>query len=419
MKKMNIEKEQKKERYILAAVGDGDHDEAERSLRELAALLETAKGEAVAFCVQLLDHPNPSTYVGRGKAEELAELAAMQQADGILFDDELSPAQIRNLSDIMDIKILDRTMLILDIFALHARTNEGKIQVEMAQLKYRISHLAGVGKAMSRLGGGIGTRGPGETKLETDRRSIGKRISRLSAEIKAMKQIRETTRKQRSASALPTAAIVGYTNAGKSTLLNQITNAQVLAEDKLFATLDPTTRKCRLPGGQEILLTDTVGFINKLPHHLIDAFRSTLEEAKYADMILHVIDASDPDEQLHQKVVYDTLNELGISGKPTITVWNKIDIKPADAILWDPTGNPQVKLSAMNGTGIDALFAAMEQLLRESRTLVDVVLPYSDSRRVSLMRKYGEVILCEYLEEGIHLVGYMPGSFAIEQEDRI
>ena len=308
------------EKYILVAVASGDEEAAWDSLDELADLLDTAGGETVMQVVQNLAHPDKSTYIGKGKAGELRESIEIHEADGIICDDELTASQMRNLSELTGAKVIDRTTLILDIFAAHARTREGKLQVEIAQQKYRYARLRGMGEALSRLGAGIGTRGPGETKLETDRRVIQKRIKLLSDDIEVMKRARDTARKKRSANAVPTVAIVGYTNAGKSTLLNRITGSDVLSEDKLFATLDPTTRTALLPDGQQVLFTDTVGFINKLPHNLVDAFRSTLEEAGYADIIVHVIDASDPQAEMHRRVVYDTLIDLGITDKPVITL---------------------------------------------------------------------------------------------------
>ena len=400
-----------KERYILVAVATENEEDARASLDELADLLDTAGGEAAESVVQNLTHPDPATYVGSGKARQLGELVDAYEAAGIICDDELSPVQMKNLSELADCKVLDRTMLILDIFAAHAVTKEGKIQVEMAQLKYRSAHLRGMGTALSRLGGGIGTRGPGETKLETDRRAIGRRISSLSAEIKQMKGVRETTRKSRQKSALPTFAIVGYTNAGKSTLLNALTNADILAEDKLFATLDPTTRVCQLPDGQEILFTDTVGFINKLPHHLIDAFRSTLEEARYADYIVHVIDSSDEHAAEHTRVVYRTLNDLEITGKPILTVYNKIDKPASDPQLFDDRAEKILRISAKSGQGLDAFLQGVTDLLKESRVFVDELIPYKDTAKIAVIRKYGQLLTEEYEPEGIHITAYVPPMY--------
>ena len=420
-----MEQIDKTEKYILAAVSSGDEEAAWASLAELAELLRTAGAEPCYRVVQNLQHPDRATYVGKGKAEEIKRLMELYGADGVVCDDELTPSQFRNLSDLVHAKVLDRTLLILDIFAAHARTREGKLQVEIAQLKYRASRLRGMGEALSRLGGGIGTRGPGETKLETDRRVIQKRIKVLSDEIEAMKRVRDTTRKKRAAATTPIAAIVGYTNAGKSTLLNALTDSDVLSEDKLFATLDPTTRTAVLPSGQEVLFTDTVGFINKLPHHLIDAFRSTLEEAGYADIIIHVVDASDPNAEMHCDVVYDTLRELNIIGKPVITVWNKMDLVANTGGPFDAVGAPgespafrdfradeSLHISAKTGQGIDALYAAIEKILREGRVYIDTVIPYSDSAVIAEIRKFGQLISEEYEAEGIHVTAHVPRALA-------
>ena len=301
-----IRKEEEKERVLLVGVSEQDGDDTEDSIKELAELARTAGAEVVGTLVQNRERVHPGTYVGKGKVEEIRERMLETNAEGIICDDELSPAQLRNLSDMLDAKVMDRTLIILDIFAMRAATSEGKIQAELAQLKYRASRLTGMGRAMSRLGGGIGTRGPGEKKLEIDRRLIGSRISQLKRELAEVRKHRDITRGERIKNKVPVAAIVGYTNAGKSTLLNTLTNADVLEENMLFATLDPTTRLLELPGKQQILLTDTVGFIRKLPHHLVEAFKSTLEEAKYADYILHVVDASNSkaDKQMH--IVYET-----------------------------------------------------------------------------------------------------------------
>ena len=405
------------ERYILVAVSCGDEERADASLLELEELLKTAGGEAVAFVVQKLNVPDRATYVGKGKAQEIKELMESLEADALLCDDELTPTQHRNLAEFLESKVVDRTMLILDIFAGRATTKEGKIQVEMAQLKYRASRLTGKGTALSRLGGGIGTRGPGESKLESDRRAIQRRVDSLSRDIKSMERVRETTRKKRTAAVTPVIAIVGYTNAGKSTLLNRLTSAEILAEDKLFATLDPTTRICKLPGGQEVLLTDTVGFINKLPHQLVDAFRSTLEEAKYADVILHMVDASSTDLDLHMKVVYDTLGDLGIRNKPVVTAFNKVDlIEQNDSEefeqmsafgLRDPVASRSVEISAKTGQGIDILFAAIMDVLKESRTYIEKLIPYSETARLTQIRKNGQIVAEEYLDEGILIKAYM------------
>lgn len=400
------------EKYILAAVATGDEEAAWDSLDELAELLDTAGGITVFQTVQNLVRPDKATYIGKGKAEELRESIEIHEADGIICDDELTASQMRNLSEITGSKVIDRTTLILDIFAAHAKTREGKLQVEIAQQKYRYARLRGMGEALSRLGGGIGTRGPGETKLETDRRVIQRRIKILSDNIEAMKRARDTARKKRSANSVPTVAIVGYTNAGKSTLLNKLTGADVLSEDKLFATLDPTTRAALLPDGQQVLFTDTVGFINKLPHNLVDAFRSTLEEAGFADIIVHVIDAADPQSELHRRVVYDTLTELGITDKPVITVWNKADLVDEGELFRDFDADASVKISAKTGAGLDVLYEELARLLRETRVSIDTVIPYRDTAVVAEIRKAGQLISEEYEEDGIHVKAYVPRALA-------
>lgn len=403
------------EKYILVAVASGNEEAAWDSLDELSDLLDTAGGVTVFQTVQNLAHPDRATYIGKGKAAELRESIEIHEADGIICDDELTASQMRNLSELAGAKVIDRTTLILDIFAAHARTREGKLQVEIAQQKYRYARLRGMGEALSRLGAGIGTRGPGETKLETDRRVIQKRIKILSDDIEAMKRARDTARKKRSANAVPTVAIVGYTNAGKSTLLNRLTGSDVLSEDKLFATLDPTTRMALLPDGQQVLFTDTVGFINKLPHNLIDAFRSTLEEAGYADMIVHVIDASDPQAEMHRKVVYDTLVELGIIDKPVITLWNKSDLVNEDALFRDFGADASVKISAKTGAGIDEFYSELARILRESRVYTDTVIPYKNTAVVAEIRKAGQLLSEEYEEEGIHIKAYVPRALAAKR----
>ncbi len=405
--------ESKKEKYILVGIFDRDEEGAEISLSELEELARTAGADVECAVLQHLEHPNTSTYVGKGKVEEIAVLVRQYEADGIICDDELTPVQIRNLSDILDVKVIDRTILILDIFAAHASTAEGKLQVETAQLRYRASHLSGIGKALSRLGGGIGTRGPGETKLETDRRTIRRRLGVLNEEIKKLSEIRKNGRKKRLDSSIPVAAIVGYTNAGKSTLLNLLTDAGILEEDKLFATLDPTTRLCTLPQGQEILLTDTVGFINKLPHNLIDAFKSTLEEAKYADILIHVVDGSDPDVKTHMDVVYETLRELDIKGKPILTIFNKMDLAGTDAILRDDRADVTVKTSLKTGMGVELLLEKLGDLLLKDQRYIDIILPYSKTDKLSVIRSRGRIIKEEYLPEGIAIEAYVPVNILI------
>ena len=399
---------EKKERVILVGVSLADSDDAEQSLDELEELACTAGALCVGRILQKREQMHPATYLGRGKTEELKDLIWETRADGIICDDELSPSQIGNLRDELDVKIMDRTLLILDIFAARASTSEGKIQVELAQLRYRQSRLTGLGTSLSRLGGGIGTRGPGEKKLEMDRRLIKGRISQLAKELKEVKRHRQLTRESRAKSRVPVIAIVGYTNAGKSTLLNHLTGAGILAEDKLFATLDPTTRNLKLPGGQEVLLTDTVGFIRKLPHHLIEAFKSTLEEAKYADILLHVVDASNPrmDQQMH--VVYETLRELEASDKPVITAFNKKDRFEGEYAPRDFQAERTAFISAKTGEGVEELLSCVEDVLREQKVEIEQIYPYSDAGKIQLIRKYGELEKEEYTQEGIYVRAYVP-----------
>lgn len=403
-----IELKQVKEKVILVGVSTDDHDDTEKSLDELEELASTAGAVTVGRVVQNLSQIHPVTYVGKGKLDEIKDLLWETEATGIICDDELSPIQLGNMEDALNTKIMDRTLIILDIFANRASTNEGKIQVELAQLKYRQSRLVGLGKSLSRLGGGIGTRGPGEKKLEMDRRQIKGRIAQLNRELKDVKRHREVTREQRSRNQVPVIAIVGYTNAGKSTLLNTLTGADVLEEDKLFATLDPTTRNLKLPSKQEVLLTDTVGFIRKLPHHLIEAFKSTLEEAKYADIILHVVDASNPqmDEQMY--IVYETLMNLEVKNKPVITAFNKQDKVDGEVILRDFKADHVVNISAKTGEGLENLQNVIEEVLREQKILIEQLYPYADAGKIQLIRKYGELLEEEYREEGIFAKGYIP-----------
>lgn len=405
-----FETKQMTERVILVGVSYHDNDDTAQSLDELGELAATAGAVTVGRLIQNREAPHPGTYLGKGKIEELRQLIWAEDATGIICDDELSPAQLGNLQDMLDIKVMDRTLIILDIFAQRASTREGKIQVELAQLRYRATRLTGLGRSLSRLGGGIGTRGPGEKKLEMDRRLIKDRISQLKQELEAVKRHREVARQQRSKNPVPVAAIVGYTNAGKSTLLNQMTGAGVLEEDKLFATLDPTTRTLKLDSGQEILLTDTVGFIRKLPHHLIQAFRSTLEEAKYADMIIHVVDASNPQMDIHMHVVYETLNQLEVGDKPVITLFNKTDrlCEGSDRIFKDFRAEKTLAISAKNKMGLDEVKDTIEELLRQSKILIERVFDYKRAGDIAVIRKYGQLLEEEYRAEGIFVRAYVP-----------
>ena len=398
---------QTEERVILVGVKQRNGEDVEASLSELEELAATAGAVTAGKMIQNLDAVSPSSYIGKGKIQELKGLLAYYDANGIICDDELSPIQMHNLEKELECKVMDRTLLILDIFAARAITSEGKIQVELAQLRYRAAHLSGLGESLSRLGGGIGTRGPGEKKLETDRRAIRVRISSLKRELEEVVKHRETLRKGRERGNLKTAAIVGYTNAGKSTLLNLLTGSDVLSEDKLFATLDPTTRLLVLPDGQQILLTDTVGFIRKLPHNLVDAFRSTLEEAKYADYILHVVDAASPQAEMQMHIVYETLRELGVTGSKIITLFNKQDRDEA-ASLHDFRADRTVKISARTGEGIDELESVLSELLSEGQLFVERLIPYAQASTVSLIRTKGRLLSEEYKADGILVRAYVP-----------
>ncbi len=408
-----IEIKDEEERLILVGVSVNEDDDTEESLDELEELAKTAGAVTVVKVIQNRDKIHPGTYVGKGKIDEIRNLIDMYDATGVVCDDELSPAQIKNLEEELRVKIVDRTVMILDIFASRAVTKEGKIQVELAQLKYRSSRLTGLGKSLSRLGGGIGTRGPGEKKLEIDRRLIRDRIAQLNKELQDVIKMRETTRNLRKNNNIPVVAIVGYTNAGKSTLLNTLTNAGVLEEDKLFATLDPTTRNLKLDSGQQLLLTDTVGFIRKLPHHLIDAFRSTLEEAKYADIILHVVDSSNPqaDKQMH--VVYETLRKLGVEDKPIITAFNKQDKIEEVGIIKDFRADEIVKISAKEGQGLDTLLEILEKELQNMKVLIEKTFAYSEAGRIQSIRKYGQMLVEEYRQDGIYVKAYVQKSLNI------
>ena len=398
------------EKMILIGISTSDGDDTKRSMEELSELVRTAGAETVGCVIQNRESMHPATYLGKGKLEEAAELVRELKATGVVCDDELSPAQLRNMEEVLGSKVIDRTLLILDIFAARAATREGKIQVELAQLRYRATHLVGLRNSLSRLGGGIGTRGPGEKKLETDRRLIHERIGRLKGELEEVKRNRELARKQRSQSFLPTAAIVGYTNAGKSTLLNALTDAGAVQEDMLFATLDPLTRKCSLPDGQELLLTDTVGFIRKLPHHLVEAFRSTLEEAKYADLILHVVDASNPDMDMQMYVVYDTLRRLNVVDKTVITLFNKTDRIEGSCILKDFKADRTFQISAKTGAGFEEMKEGLQELLRSRNVYLDRLHSYSEAGKVQLIRKFGQLKSEEYTPEGIAVTGYVPAE---------
>ena len=403
-----IEIKEVEERVILVGVSEQEGDDTDDSIEELKELVHTAGAVVAGTLIQRRQTVHPGLYVGTGKVEEIKALLQETDATGIVCDDELSPAQLKNLRDALDTKVMDRTLVILDIFAARAVTQEGKIQVELAQLKYRMSRLTGFGKSMSRLGGGIGTRGPGEKKLEMDRRMIKSRIAQLNRELKDVRMHRDVNRAKREKNSLPVAAIVGYTNAGKSTLLNHLTGADVLEEDKLFATLDPTTRMLTLAGKQEILLTDTVGFIRKLPHHLIEAFRSTLEEARYADLILHVVDASNPQYRKQMQIVYDTLNQLEIRGKTMITLWNKQDKITEREPMRDFRADYEQNISAKNNTGLEELKELLGTILREGKSLVEQVIPYEDAGILAKIRGGGEILCEEYREEGIYIKAYVP-----------
>ncbi len=396
------------ERVILVGVSTGEGDDTEQSLDELEELAKTAGAITVGRVIQNREQIHPGTYIGTGKIAEVQQLAYEVEATGIICDDELSPAQLKNLEEELDLKVMDRTLIILDIFASRASTSEGKIQVELAQLKYRQARLVGLGSSLSRLGGGIGTRGPGEKKLEMDRRLIKSRIAQLNRELEEVKRHREVARSRRSRQSTAVIAIVGYTNAGKSTLLNTLTGAQVLEEDKLFATLDPTTRILELPSGQEILLTDTVGFIRKLPHHLIDAFRSTLEEAKYADIILHVVDASSPQMDQQMYVVYETLKNLGVTDKKIVTLFNKQDKMTENQPHRDLKAEKTVRISAKWGEGLEEVKQILEDLLNEKNVLIERFYDYRDAGVISLIRKYGQLLEEEYRENGIYVKAYVP-----------
>lgn len=404
--------EEIQEQVILVGVQLDENDNVKESLDELEELADTAGAQTVGKIIQNRETVHPGTYIGKGKIEEVRALMLATDATGIICDDELSPAQMNNLEHELECKVMDRTLLILDIFAKHATTSEGKIQVELAQLRYRASRLVGLGASLSRLGGGIGTRGPGEKKLESDRRLIRKRITALKEELSQVEKHRELLRTGRTRGKMKTAAIVGYTNAGKSTLLNTLTGAGVLSEDKLFATLDPTTRALTLDDGQQILLTDTVGFIRKLPHHLVEAFKSTLEEAKYADYIIHVVDASNPQAELQMFTVYETLRELGATGKKIVTLLNKQDQVTGSGIR-DLKADYTVKCSARTGEGLDEFKDVLAKLLAEDQIYLEELYPYSEAGKIQKIREFGSLLSEEYREDGIFVKARVPAEIFV------
>ena len=403
MEKEFCTQEEKHERAVLVGLScprfRPEEDSDERTLAELAALTETAGGEPVATLLQHRPAPDARTFLGEGKVEELTALAQANEADLIIFDNELSPSQMRVLEEETGCTVLDRSALILDIFAQRARTGEGKLQVELAQYQYILPRLSGLGRSMSRLGGGIGTRGPGESKLESDRRHIRRRIDKLREDLEQVRQVRAVQRRQRKKTDLPLVAIVGYTNAGKSTLLNCLTGAGIEANDRLFDTLDPTTRKKRISDTQEILLSDTVGFIRKLPHHLVSAFKATLEELAYADLLLHVIDLSDPDREIHAQTVDQVIAQLGAEAIPRVLVLNKAD--KCDILPHLPEG---ILFSARTGEGTEQLLDAIEKALGRGKHEMTLMIPYSDGAALDLLHREAQVKSLDYEAEGTRVV---------------
>ncbi len=394
------ENKQEPEKAVLIAVDTGEYD-CDISLDELEELAETAGAEVVGRMSQKRDKPDSGTFLGSGRLEELGDFCKNNEVDLVIADSELAPAQLRNIEKATDVRVIDRTTLILDIFAERARSNEGKLQVELAQLRYSLPRLMGQGTKLSRLGGGIGTRGPGETKLESDRRHIRRRIKALEDEFDALEKRRSLARARREKDGVETVVIVGYTNAGKSTLMNTLTEAGVLAQDKLFATLDPTSRALVLPDGRRVMLIDTVGFIRRLPHHLVEAFKSTLEEAVCAKVILNVCDASDPECAEHLKVTNDLLEELGCSGKPIIPVFNKCDLPQADEAAMRLPG--AVNISALEGKGLDELLDAVARALPPTRAKAKLLIPYSDGAAAAALRKDGVITVEDYRADGLYL----------------
>ena len=402
------ETERVEEEVILVGIDTGSQEMAERSLDELAELAKTAGAKVAGRLIQARESAHPATYIGKGKLEELKDLLWETEATGIICDDELTSAQLSTLEAELSCKIIDRTLLILDIFAARAVSGEGKIQVELAQLRYRASRLTGLGRSLSRLGGGIGTRGPGEKKLEMDRRLIRERISRLKRELRDVEKHRELIRSQRRQSGVKVAALVGYTSAGKSSIENALTDAGILEDAMLFSTLDTTTRALMLDNTQEILITDTVGFIRKLPHHLVEAFKSTLEEAKYADIIIHVVDASNPqmDEQMY--VVYDTLRQLGVEDRPVVTLFNKQDKLVSPVRQRDFRAEYSIPVSAKTGLGLEELKKALLEILRRDQIYIERLYDFSEAGKIQLIRSRGQLISEEYVPEGIEVKAYVP-----------
>lgn len=400
------------EKAILIAIAPQNMEEiVENSLDELEELARTAGAETIVKVIQNRDKPHPGTYFGKGKVEELAEITRQYEADMIICDDELSPAQMNNLAEAMNVKVVDRPILIMDIFARHAHTREGKLQVEMAQQRYRLSRLSGMGKSMSRLGAGIGTRGPGETKLETDRRHVRRRIGVLKEELEKVHNTRDLLRSGRAKQGKPIVAIVGYTNAGKSTLLNYLTDAGVLQEDMLFATLDPTTRNLTLPEGKEVLMIDTVGFIRKLPHQIVEAFKSTLEEVIYADLLIHVVDAAGPDAMAHIDVVHEILTDLNAGDKPVLTLLNKFDKEGADEHLRDTVAFKNMQVSAKTGEGIAEFLAALETKLQEGQKHLKIVVPYAQGDVLQKLRSFGQIVTTSYVNDGTYVELYIEDAY--------
>ncbi len=404
------------ERVVLVGVWtSGTAIDAERSMRELAALAETAGTLVLDAVIQRRDRPDPATYIGSGKAAELKRIVAQSGADTVICDGELTPGQLRNLEDVIKVRVVDRTWLILDIFAQHARSREGKAQVSLAQMQYMLPRIRGWGEALSRQGAGVLARGPGETKIETDRRRIRDQMAKLRKDLAAMSQTREIQRRSRRKNAIPAIAIAGYTNAGKSSLLNQLTGAGVLVEDALFATLDPTVRKIKLPSGREVTVTDTVGFVRHLPHQLVEAFRSTLEEITDADLVLHLLDGSDESPVSQLNAVREVLAELGLTEVKELVVINKVDVSDAQTITEMKLLVPDALfISAKTGTGLAQLLELIDEKLAAADLVVDLVLPFSAQQLVSRVHKVGRVEKIEHLETGTRIVAAVPAALAEE-----